>query len=208
MVSTLRFDKWENDTGTQSVSIDQISGGSGLVTVVPASISVASGTATTGSLGEVFFTEVTSLSINGIFTSTYKNYKILTTMHGTTTGTVLRMRYRASGSDRSSSLYFQSGFFSRSTNVTGTLGFASGTSLDIGRVISNTDIRSGLSLDVFNPQLALATLSTGLFTGQDSGSPIGAFANAGFLSADINDGFTIFPDSGTITGTLQVYGYR
>jgi hypothetical protein len=181
----------------------------GLVPVIAPTVNFSGGTATANTLGEIEFTTVTSLSLNNIFTSTYRNYKINIKLQGSTTGTVLRLRYRASGSDRTSSLYFLTGFFNRSTGATGSLGAASENKLDIGRINSNADARRSLvTLDISDPQIAAATSNTGLFYGQDATSPIGGFLNSGFLSADVNDGFTIYPDSGTMTGFIQVYGYK
>jgi hypothetical protein len=209
MTSIMRFDEWENATQTKSVSIDQIAGGSGLVPIIPSSVAVGSGSASVDANGSIQFSGATSLSLNNVFTSTYRNYKVNIKLDGSTSGTVLRMRYRASGSDRTSNLYFLTGFFNRSTGATGSLGGASATTLDIGRINSNADARRSLvTLDISDPQIAAATINTGLFYGQDATSPIGGFVNSGFLSADVNDGFTIYPDSGTMNGYVSVYGYR
>lgn len=181
----------------------------GLVPVIAPTVNYSGGTATANTLGEIEFTTVTSLSLNNVFTSEYRNYKVNIKLQGSTTGTVLRLRYRASGSDRTSNLYFLTGFFNRSTAATGSLGAASATSLDIGRINTNADARRSLvTLDVSDAQTSGATINTGLFYGQDATSPIGGFINSGYLSTDVNDGFTIYPDAGNMTGFIQVFGYN
>jgi hypothetical protein len=78
MVSTLRFDKWEDESGTQSVNIGQIAGGGGLVPIIPTSVSINAGSSSFDSLtGEISFTGGSTLTVNGIFSSEYSNYRII-----------------------------------------------------------------------------------------------------------------------------------
>jgi hypothetical protein len=85
----------------------------GLVQIIPTSISNTSGTASISSKGLVTFNGVSSLSLNGVFTSTYKVYKIFWIgRHSATTG--CNMRLRASGTDNSASDHSYAATYSNS----------------------------------------------------------------------------------------------
>ena len=65
-------------SGVPSWSAPAGGGSRGLNQIIPTSVAVGSGTATVGTNGKVSFTTVgTNLSINGCFSSTYTNYKVL-----------------------------------------------------------------------------------------------------------------------------------
>ena len=62
---------WRNVNTSEGIGLQY---SSGLVPIVPSSISVSGGTATVASDGTVSFTSCTGINVNGIFSSTFKNY--------------------------------------------------------------------------------------------------------------------------------------
>ena len=174
--------------------------GMGLVLVSPTSIANSGGSAS-ASGGQVTFTGVSSVSLNGVFTSAYQNYKILFNAIGSTTS-VLKMRMRASGSDNTSSNYIYqhliaNGATITSDRVTATQFYPTviGTANPIGFEIIMTNpyitdktLFQSVSFDGWQPQLIVAGGTTTVTTQYD--------------------GFTFFMDSGNMTGTVRVYGYK
>ena len=86
----------------------------GLVQMIPTSISNTSGTASVSSRGLVTFSGVSTLSLNGVFTSAYKVYKIFWLgRHTANTGCLMRLR--ASGTDSSASDHSYAATYSNSS---------------------------------------------------------------------------------------------
>ena len=152
------------------------------------------------------FSAVSSQSINDVFSSTYNNYKIVIHYDGSADA-ALRMRLRVSGSDNSSSNYGLATWNVRSGAQAAGGGFTetSWALTDAGGSVR----RSGVSIDVYDPFNTANTSMTGLSAQPNGFSSQFVFMTGGSLSVTTSyTGFTIYPASGTITGTVSVYGYR
>lgn len=181
---------------------------SGFVPVVAPTVNYSGGTATANTLGTITFTGVTSLSLNGVFTSAYRDYEIRINFSGSTggVGTQQYFKLRSTGTDNSSA-YYNSGWGHTSNSANTNFGGASNGSLwnytntdgtyNVGAMMS--------TIKVSSPQVAISTycISHSWFIGNGHGSSIAASWNT---SATPMDGFTIYPSSGTITGKIAVYG--
>lgn len=210
MASTMRFDRWEDTLGN-SVNMTQVSGGSGLVPIVPSSVTVGSGSATVGANGLVTFTGTSTLSLNDVFTSTYKNYRIVMNHWGTLTSTEQTwLRLRASGSDNASA-YYTDGWAGWYNNAGGSSLSASGSwsisSFSFGYTVPQSSM---VVADICNPSATTPTNisynSTALTTSAN------AIYNHGIMGVhnvgQAFTGFTVWPNTGAFGGTIQVYGYR
>lgn len=145
----------------------------------------------------------TGVTINDCFTSTYQNYLIVFNL-SSSVGSNLSMRLRNAGSDRTASNYSYHG---QSITVSGTTGAwynANGTKWDINDlgVIKTTG-----SVTIMNPK------ETSYTSAQTSSTRITSSTNARYITQGLyyydsvsNDGISIFPDSGTMTGTIRIYG--
>lgn len=183
----------------------QLSNGVGLNKVIPTSVSVGSGSGSVDANGAVTFSGVSSLSLNGCFSSTYENYRIVVNLTSTDNNE-FRWRGRTSGSDNTNAnyvfqileAYVSSVGASRTSGATyGYAGYldASGTASYI--------------LDFFSPQTTRATgMSSTVLRNYAASSPVIMFINNGFTSTTSFDSVTLYPGSGTITGTVRVYGYK
>jgi hypothetical protein len=145
------------------------------------------------------FSAVSSVSVDGCFTSEHDDYRIL--LSGYASGTTsVQMRMRASGADASGATDY--GF---SYGVWGST--AARTPDTSGMVVAVFTVVDGSasSIDVSRPFLAKPTVtsSTGYRADQ-----YGIATGGGHKVAASYDGFTLFPSTGTFTGTLRVYGYR
>lgn len=181
---------------------------SGLVPVIPTSVTTGSGSGSHNTTtGLVTFTNASSVSINGCFTSAYANYRIILEVPTAGATSALNFRLRASGADNASSSYGQFWTMSR---ITGAIQSNNGTGsvFQFGSVIALSNRFVEAAFDVINPNAAKTTDWNGQGIFYDaSGSYLNSFAGI-FDAATVFDGFTVYVTGTTITGTLKVYGYN
>jgi hypothetical protein len=183
---------------------------SGLNLVSPTSIASGGGSSS-ASGGAVTFTGVTSISLNGVFTSTYDNYRVVFFGYsGFSGGQTLFFRNRVSGSDRTAAEYGDNRIFGYSSTV-GSSGVWGGTAVTLGAWTGNgTAVTFPATFDVTQPNLALPTNIAGQSSAPQLGSPLfigSAFTGVNSTSSAM-DGFSIVLSAGTMTGTVMVYGYK
>ena len=80
-----------------SAQTDIITAPTGLKLLVPTSVAVGSGTGTANAAGQVTFTGASSVQLNGVFTTTYDNYKIVLNITAISSTDVLQFRFGTSG---------------------------------------------------------------------------------------------------------------
>lgn len=199
MVSTLRFDKWENDIGSKSVNIDQIAGGSGLVPIIPLSVNVSSGSASVSADGTISLSGgVGTLTLNNVFTSAYENYRLVFAIDNTAGATDIFIQLTGNGTLNSSYNYARHNITaSPSASYTTGQGAA-----NVARSNGNNGSRGWV--DIFCP----ANTNTKQFLSQ---SVDGAFFT---ISGNINGTLTSYPsmtfysNSTFTTARVKLYGYR
>ena len=177
----------------------------GLNLVTPTSIANSGGSASaTG--GAVTFTVVNSVSLNGVFTSGYENYFLMVNKVVGSTASDLNMRLRVAGTDASGSNYTHQNLVAAATTVAGgRLGPITSNQIAILR----TSAQGGdISLNMFRPQLAAQTnYATNPGYDTESNARMNLYVGNHSLSTSY-DGLTLIPSSGTLTGTIRVYGYQ
>jgi hypothetical protein len=156
------------------------------------------------------FSAVASQSINNVFSATYDNYVLL--MNVLTSGNEqVRMRYRVSGADNTTTNYRWHMQFSSSSS-TSYVGLASATeSYNLLASSEGTSSTHGINLTVLAPFLSENTTYLGLQNGSGTsgGGPIvGGSVQGQFVTTTSFTGFSVFPPSGTITGKIRVYGVQ
>jgi hypothetical protein len=183
----------------------------GLAPVAPTSIANSGGSAsTTGNT--TTFSGVSSISLNGVFSADYDNYRIvLQITNGSASDVEISLRMRASGSDNSTSNY-RYGFLGGRTSD-GNVSCAAGngvTQFLLGKTPSGGgNPRLAAGLDFFAPQISSITGLVGSSFRMANGTEFFGSAGGGIFDATTQfDGFSLFPASGTITGSVSVYGYR
>jgi hypothetical protein len=150
------------------------------------------------------FSAVASQSISDVFSATYKNYRVMVDLVGST-AISMTLRARFSGSDISTSIYNR-----QSTS-------ANNTSVSAGRATSQTswlldDVNTDTNIfvmDFFNPADSGKKTNMFCMTGirSDSATPILISNLFSTNTNSENTGFSLLPNTGTITGTAKVYGY-
>lgn len=178
----------------------------GLAKVIPSSVAVGSGTGSADSLGTVTFSGSSSVSLNGIFSSTYTNYRVLFNATNATSNSAITMRMRASGSDATGSNYYRAGTFNYNNSATVSALNASGTSFALVDILSVAPNRSYLTIELSQPNNAVETMLTFYSAAQNSTSMY-AFQGVGLHDlTTAYDGFTL-SFSANSSGIISVYGY-
>lgn len=144
-----------------------------------------------------------SVSFDNVFSSTYQNYLITGVLTGSADAGV-QMRLRSGGSDYTSNGYNYSVLYNDTSSVSGTGGGTSQTSAKFAN--SGSSGTSVFTSYFMNPFTAAPT---GYMTNQTrfiGGSGARCDFYGGQNVSSSYDGLTLYPDSGTFTGTIRIYG--
>ena len=186
-------------------------------TGTPAGPTAASGTNTTqlattafvqGASGLVriatdTFSAVSSVSVNNCFSSAYANYRIVINITAKSADNDCSIRLRASAADNTTSNYSSNTLDSFSTSTSVSTNATQTQWLNIWNAAA-TDGQF-LHVDMFNP---FASQQTAIASHSLSTNNLRNRRGGGFFAATTSfDGFSVYPASGTITGTLRVYGH-
>jgi len=160
------------------------------------------GTIGSGSLTKIrteTFTTSSAVNVNSVFSSTYTNYFILAEITNSTSNVDSYFKLRVSGVDSSTSYSLQ-GWLSQGSSVSAE---SWTTAYPIIRAGSTT--RSVGQITVMNPFSASAT---GFIGGSGGSHGYAAGLNGRHTASTSYDGFSLTCGSGTITGTVTIYGYE
>jgi hypothetical protein len=177
--------------------------GDGIVSMKPTSIAHSGTSASINADGGVDFTAVTELNLNGVFTSDYDNYLVVMNHKGTAYSGI-RGRLRLLGTDASASDYAFQTLRAESTTVAGAR-TSSDTSMFFG--VTSDEQQSGDNTHIYGPYLAQPTAFRMINIVGEGGAILRNAASTHSLSTSY-DGITIFPASGSMTGTVHVFGYE
>jgi uncharacterized protein (DUF849 family) len=176
----------------------------GLVPITPTSIANSGGSAS-ASGAAVTFSGVSSISLNGVFTSTYDNYRVIISQ--TQSAVVAAyLRLRTSGTDVSASNYWYGNAIANASGaaISNNAG-ASQTQLDVYGGATGTGSHC---IDVIAPNIAAPTRFTWSTMISTTAVIIGTAGGGQYTASTQVDGLSFYPFSGTVTGTIRVYGYR
>ena len=182
---------------------------SGLIPVIPQSVNVASGTAAVNTLGVVSFSNASAITINNVFTSFYKNYRLLVNIDSASGVLAIGQQLTSGGTASAGGLYFWAGNW-QTINGNGP-GLLAASNQNYWYMIEATN--GGVtwvnhSQDIFNPAVAKDTSMTG------SGVTIsGNWRHVTYSSMHQNpssfDGMKFTSStSATFSGTIQVLAYN
>jgi hypothetical protein len=136
---------------------------------------------------------------NNVFTSEFANYKfIFNAVHSESSNT--RIRFRTNGTDNSNSNYntqLLSGSASTTAASAGTAGQQFG--------LNDSSLKSNAEILIFDPQLAVNTraLATTL-----NGTLAVRLMGCEFTATTVFDSLSLLVSTGTISGTMSVYGLK
>ena len=146
-----------------------------------------------------------TVSVNNCFSATYTNYLIVSQLSGSVELSY-RIRLRVSGTDASGSDYPFSGLYvsSSSSTVNGTA-FGTNTFWPIGDLAAEKSAYFTYISDPFIAGVSTYT-ANGVQGWNGTATDFYQYGGAHRLSTSY-DGFTAYTGSGTMTGTIYVYGY-
>jgi hypothetical protein len=165
-----------------------------------------SSTATINADGSVTFSSCVTLSLNGVFTSSYDNYMMTLRVVDAAANDAIFVRLRASGTDASGANYNYQYLLASGTSITGfrftadTQGF---------RILNADTVHGGDTVYFFGPYLAQPTAVRNTSVIGLSNGTLLDFASTHSLSTAY-DGFSLLPlsASAAITGLLTVFGFN
>ncbi len=182
----------------------------GLVPIVAPTVNISGGSAVANSSSVVSFTAAgtAGVSLNNVFSSRYANYRIVIDVPSASDNTSLQIRLRKNGADYSGTTYNFAGVASRSNGTQS--GFV-GTTANAWSVswinLAGSRPASG-TLDLFSPFATTSHRMVSSFVGGDGTSMANINVGGNNVSGQsANDGITLYPVAGTITGTIQVFAY-
>ena len=177
----------------------------GLRPIQPSSVVIASGSGSANSLGVISFTGATAVSLNGVFSSDYRSYKIVfSEINPSSAGTVINSRMRAAGTD-STTTYDYHGARQFAGNAVSLYAGVNATAWDMGNYAGILSI----SMDIHNPFIATTTSAQVIGSQWVAGVGYGAgFSGYAHAVSTSYDGITFYPAAGTLGGTVQVFGYN
>jgi hypothetical protein len=155
-------------------------------------------------IAETTFTTSANPFINGCFSSTYENY-VVKFMVEASTPVNLSFRVRSGTSTpETGAVYDAFGFFfSAGINSAVLANQTSGKLCDVTNVGGN---RSAGTLDIFGPNTPRPTILNTQSWDSNSGGVY--FPSFRIETNTAYTGIELVPSSGTLTGTMRVYGYR
>jgi hypothetical protein len=155
------------------------------------------------------FSAVSSVSLNDVFTSAYENYQLsgsLTTCSDA--GIAILSRFLTSGTATTAN-YFTQRFTQFSSTVNGQQNAFGTDDFELAWYASSSFPEySGFNATIQRPQKPLPTIfnANGIF--KNATPERVQYLTAGFHEGTNSfDGITFFTTSGTISGTIRVYGY-
>lgn len=153
------------------------------------------------------FTAQSSVSLPaGTFSATYKNYKILTNCSASV-GTYLTARLRTSGSDNTATAYTSgSNYVQYNPSGNPTSDNQSGVGNNWSRIAYMNADDNQIETNLMNPFVTGKTSFYG-FLNRATDSLIMMVGGSHSSSASF-DSLTLIPFSGTITGSVSVYGFN
>jgi len=148
------------------------------------------------------FSNVSDVDFDNVFSDTYVQYKIVADF--TAAGGEFRAQWRASGSDITSANYNQQYLYYRTTTVSGARSTGR-TEYEFG----NVSAYDCVILEILNPyQTAYTSGALISNVNSETNGTNGSFLYAyGYSATTSFDGIRFFPQSGTFSGTISIYGY-
>ena len=176
----------------------------GLVPVRPTSVTVAGAgsSASFTSLGQLTFATATKITLNGVFTSEFRNYKIIFSASSNANNQVF-YRYTVAGVETTSGYGYT--VTACAPNDAAPIKQLGGTAQGYGVIGYCNTAQSSYSIDVFDPQVSEVTkfLSKSFYPTVTMNDAVGATT----VTTQF-DGLSLFTSAGTFGGVLSVYGYN
>ena len=176
----------------------------GLSLITPTSIAVTGGSGSISSSGKISLTSATSVKVNGCFSSSYDNYKIIVAGTNTSTSILGASLKFIKNTVEASSNYFHTYIYAGNSSGPSRSYAGSQTQWSAG---ATGDYSSSIIYEIIEPFVsATRTNMFGNYTSVASTNNEMGIVHGFHVTTDSYDGFSWA--SGTFTGSLSIYGYR
>lgn len=185
-------------------AVNKIENYMGLVKVIPTSVS---GTGVTlAANGTVSFSSSTSITINGCFTSQYRDY-FLTVTGTSNSGTAadLTVNYAVGGVSNTTANYYSNIMYN--THAGGPFRYYTGGQT-VGYCGQTASPAFTNSINIWGPQIAFTTSMSTLGNGFGSSTATVGQWFVNFNATTQFDGVIFGASGNALTGTIRIYGYR
>lgn len=154
-------------------------------------------------VGGTSFSGVSAQSFNNVFTSTYENYQIEFSFDKSSTTGAVAFNFRSGGTDNTSGSYYSAcnyvGITTAGSGITKRSAFSFIEFNDAGQLYN--------TVWIFKPQATAKTFLSGAKSAFTYGTDFYQGDISGLFNATTSfDGFTVSVGTGTMTGTIRVYG--
>jgi hypothetical protein len=146
------------------------------------------------------FSAVSSVLIDDVFTSKYRNYRIVLSSTGTASNA--RARLRAGGTSDQGSVYLETSIFSESNTATGSNATRTELRFHRGEILPT---KCYSVADIYGVNLAENTFSLSTFR---SDVPSSGVTTTVVNTLTQYDGIELLPSSGTISGQVIIFGVK
>jgi len=180
----------------------------GLVPIQPSTVTAVGGTATANSLGAITVTNCSAINLGSVFTSEYENYRVVYFFVKTSASGAHKTYARLSNAGTTSNTNYVSGYSGVSIGTTSLLSGGTQNNLfQLSEIYYNAGFSSG-NFDILKPAQAYETQLTGMATVNTQTVNGVAITGARHTITTAYDGITLGIDVGTVSGTVQVFGYN
>ena len=155
------------------------------------------------------FSNTNDNAINNVFTSSFRNYKIIMSFNKSSANGVVTagIRFRSGGSQNSTTNYFYNRASTWNSAFRGAAGEYGATSINFGEIYY-TGAPCLFVGDITAPMINnYATEISGVLSTMDAGIPITGDFYGRFLTNNSFDGISLI-SSATLQGTIRIYGYK
>lgn len=177
----------------------------GLIPVKPTSVIVTGGTAAVNAIGMVTFTGCTGVTLSGVFTGNFKNYRVVMTSKRVSGGSagISFIRLASSGTALGTGY---SGGYSGFTYGSSSIANSGGTD---GIYISPIYYApNSYSVDIYSPAEAIETKFLGSGLGSISTAGVYTLTAGDNNSVSAFDGLQLNWNVGNWSGSAQIFGYN
>ena len=152
------------------------------------------------------FTSASTITVDGCFTSTYRNYHMLINADwGTVTNMNWTLQFRTSGTTNTDSDYKYQADYINASYASGTSSSSNGTTSMT--IFHNADTEVNGRVEFYNPQRSVEnTYFESVMFGHDDGYAKKITAFGEFNNNVSFDGFILTSSTGTCSGQYQIFG--
>jgi len=183
----------------------------GLVPIYPTGFTSDGTTAATANaLGKVTFKGAKNVTLPNVFSSEFRNYKVVVNLHTTSAGTYSNLRYVSNGVVQGTALYLRTILASEVATANPPPG-VSGPSTGIEIQTSSIFRNSVSETIIFGPYLGSypKTFSSGTCGALTTNNRVSMTSTVYNSASTVMNGITFYSNqTATMDGTIQVYGYR